>query len=107
MSHHVVSPRIYAIVFAALMVLMALTLAVTRVENHLVANVGAMTIAIAKAVLIILFFMHVKYGSHLTKLFAAAGFVWLVILFAFVLSDYETRAWEPTRHNFPIEQTDE
>jgi hypothetical protein len=55
---------------------------------------------------IIMFFMHVKYSSHLTKLFAIAGFVWLVILFAFTLSDYKTRQWEPTRHNYPVEQAE-
>ena len=67
----------------------------TSAENIGVVNVEAETgydirptIAIAKAVLIIMFFMHVKYGSNLTKLFAAAGFVWLVILFAFALSDF-------------------
>jgi hypothetical protein len=56
--------------------------------------------------LIIMFFMHVTYSIHLTKLFAIAGFVWLVILFAFTLSDYKTRQWEPTRHNYPVEQAE-
>lgn len=107
MSNHIVSPRIYFIVFAALMVLMALTLVVTRLEQGLVADLVAMSIAIAKAVLIIMFFMHVKYGSQLTKLFAVAGFVWLVILFAFSLSDYQTRDWEPTRHNYPVDQAEQ
>jgi len=110
MSHHVVSPRTYLIVFAALMVLMVLTVAVTRLEqlqHGLIADLVALSIAVAKAVLIIMYFMHVKYSSHLTKLFAVAGFVWLVILFAFALSDYKTRDWEPTRHNFPIEQTEQ
>lgn len=107
MSHHIVPPRTYFIVFAALMVLMVLTLIVTRLDHGVIADIAALSIAIAKGVLIIMFFMHVKYSSHLTKLFAAAGFVWLVILFAFSLSDYNTRQWEPTRHNFPIEQADQ
>lgn len=110
MSHHVVSPRTYLIVFAALMVLMVLTVAVTQLEqlqHGLIANVVALSIAVAKAVLIIMFFMHVKYSSHLTKLFAVAGFVWLLILFAFSLSDYKTRQWQPTRHNYPVQQAEQ
>ena len=107
MSHYIVPPRTYFIIFAVLMVLMAATLIVTRLEQGTVADVVALSIAIAKAVLIIMFFMHVKYSSHLTKLFAVAGFVWLAILFAFLLSDYNTRQWEPTRHNFPIEQAEQ
>lgn len=101
MSQHVVPPRIYLLVFAALMILMVATLVVTQLEQGMFADLVALTIAIAKAVLIISFFMHVKYSSNLTKLFATAGFVWVVILFAFTFSDYKSRNWEPTRHNFP------
>jgi cytochrome c oxidase subunit 4 len=55
--------------------------------------VAALAIAFAKAALIVLVFMHVQYSSRLTKLFAAAGFFWLIILFLFTFSDYLTRAW--------------
>ena len=53
----------------------------------------AMTIAAAKAVLIVLFFMHVYYSHHLTSIVSVASFLWLGILLAFTLSDYLSRGW--------------
>ena len=55
----------------------------------------AMTIAIIKAVVIILYFMHVKYSSRLTQVFAVAAFVWLGILFLFGLTDWFSRPYLP------------
>jgi len=55
--------------------------------------VVALTIACTKAVLVILFFMHVRYSDKLTKLTVAAGFFWLLILITLSLSDYITRDW--------------
>lgn len=107
-EEHVVSPVIYVAVLVALMVLLALTLVAAFVDldkwfavhfgggSHLTGNVYwnmtvAVIIAICKAFLIILFFMHVKYGSRLTWAFAAAGFVWLGIMITLSMSDYFTR----------------
>ena len=50
-----------------------------------------MAIAVAKAVLIILFFMHIRYGRKLTWVFAGAGFFWLAILLVLAMTDYATR----------------
>jgi len=50
-----------------------------------------LTIAVTKAVLVILFFMHVKYSTRLTTLTAIGGFVWLVIMIGFTLNDYMSR----------------
>jgi len=57
-------------------------------------NVIAMTIAIVKATLVVAIFMGVWYSSKLTKLWAAAGFIWFLTMF-FVLCDYMTRSMEP------------
>lgn len=57
--------------------------------------VVALTIAVAKATLVVLYFMHVRYSSKLTWVFVGAGIIWLIILFAFTLSDYLTRGWVP------------
>ena len=46
-----------------------------------------------KASLVVLFFMGVKYNTPLTRVFAVTGFVWLLILFGFTMSDYLTRTW--------------
>jgi len=53
--------------------------------------VAALTIAVVKMLLVILFFMHVRYSSRLTWIFVAAGFIWLLIMLDLTLSDYLTR----------------
>ena len=99
---HVVPPSIYVAVLTALMVLLALTLITAFVDldrkfgaPYLNMSV-AVLIAIVKAVLIILFFMHVKYSSRLTWAFAGAAFVWLGIMLTLSMSDYVTRGPSPT-----------
>ncbi len=92
-GHHVVPVRIYVAVFLALMVLTAITVAVAFVDLGALNNVLMLGIAVAKATLVILFFMHVKYGTRLIPLVAAGAFFWLLILFGFTLSDYLARGW--------------
>jgi len=55
----------------------------------------AMTIAVIKATLVILYFMHVRYSQRLIALIIAAALFWMAILFALTISDYSTRAWLP------------
>lgn len=90
---HIISPRTYYQVFAALMALLVLTVAAAQIEHGLLNTLSAVTIAVTKAVLIILFFMHVKYSSRLTQVLAVAGFVWLAILIVLMIADYQSRAW--------------
>jgi cytochrome c oxidase subunit IV len=92
-EHPVVSPLIYYRVFGALMVLTFLTVSVAFVNLGPFNTVMALTIAVVKALLVILFFMHVIYASDLTKVFAAAGFFWFIILIVFIFSDFLTRGW--------------
>jgi cytochrome c oxidase subunit 4 len=91
MTHHVVPIKVYVAVFIALMVLMAMTVAVAYVNLGILNNFVAMAIAIIKTSLIILYFMHLRQSSRLTKVFASIGFVFLIILVAFTLADYLTR----------------
>jgi cytochrome c oxidase subunit 4 len=91
---HVVSIKLYAAIFAALLLLTLSTTGMAFVDlggdlNALV----AVAIAIVKALLVILFFMHVRYSSRLTWLFVGAGFFWLMILFALTMPDPLTRNW--------------
>ena len=89
-----VSVKTYFGVFLALMVLTVITTAVAYVDLGAGLNVVvALTIAIIKTLLVVLFFMHLLYSSRLTMLFAGAGIFWLAILLAFTLSDYLTRGW--------------
>jgi cytochrome c oxidase subunit 4 len=93
-SAHTEPPlQIYYKVYGALMVLLVLTVLVAQLPLGAFGVVLALLIAVSKAVLVLIYFMHLRYNSGLTWLFAAAGFVWLLLLFAFVVADYATRAW--------------
>lgn len=91
MSNNHPTTRLYLLVFAALIVLLAVTVAVAFVSLGRLNVVVALLIASLKALLVILFFMHVRYSSRLTWLFVAGGFLWLVILLVFTASDVVMR----------------
>jgi len=91
---HVVSIKLYAAIFAALLLLTLSTTGMAFVDlggdlNALV----AVAIAIVKALLVILFFMHVRYSSRLTWVFVGAGFFWLLILLTLTMTDPLARGW--------------
>ena len=90
---HVVPVGVYLAVFAALMLLTAATTAAAFQDLGPLNNIVALGIAMLKAALVVLFFMHVRYGSRLTPLVIAAGLFWLVLLIALSLTDYLTRGW--------------
>jgi cytochrome c oxidase subunit IV len=90
---HVVPATVYYIVFGALMALTAATVAVAYVDLGRFNIAVALGVAIVKATLVVLFFMHVKYSSRLVQLVVLASVVWLIILFGITLSDYITRGW--------------
>ena len=93
MSGHVASVKLYYAVFAALIVGTILTVVVASVDLGPLNNVVMLTVAFTKALLVILFFMHVRWGSRLTWVIAGSGFVWLVIMFSLTLADYMSRGW--------------
>src|SRR5215813_2307670 len=95
MSEHVVSRKIYFAIFGALLVLTGLTVWVANFDLGRWNAIVALSIAVLKATLVVLYFMHVRYSSKLTWVFVCAGIFWLIILFAFTLSDYLTRGWVP------------
>ena len=94
MSEHIVSLRIYVTIFLALMVGTALTIWAGLTDFPGSLNVIiALTIAVVKATLVVLYFMHVRYSSRLIWVVFASALFWLAILFAFTFSDYWTRGW--------------
>ncbi len=93
MSGHVAPKSMYYAVFAALIVGTGLTVAVAFVDLGALNNVLMLGIACTKALLVILFFMHVRWGTRLTWVVVASGFVWLLILFGITMTDYLTRGW--------------
>ncbi len=85
--------RSYYLVGAALMVLLAATLGATYLNTGPFHTVIALGIAGLKAGLVLLFFMHVRYGSRMTWVFAGVGFYWLAILIVLLMGDATTRDW--------------
>ena len=92
-QHHIVSPKIYAIVAAALLVLTATTAGVSYIELGVFNAVVALAIAVIKAMIVVLFFMHLKYSSKLTKLTAISGIFIFLGLISMTMADYISRAW--------------
>jgi len=96
-SEHIVSPKIYATILIALLVGTVVTVYAAKVDLGRWNIVLALTIAVTKMTLVILFFMHGKYSSRRTKLIIASGFFWLAIMLVLTLADYTTRHPEPSR----------
>ncbi len=93
MSVHVVPVRTYLLVFAALLLLTATTTSVAFVDLGPFNNFAALGIAGVKAALVVLYFMHVRYGTRITPLVLAASAFWLLLLIGLSLADYATRGW--------------
>ena len=97
MSEHIVPVRVYLTIFAALLVGTALTVFAAFVDFPWQFNtIVALTIAVTKATLVVLYFMHVRYSSRLIWVIVASALFWMAILFAFTFSDYFTRNWLST-----------
>jgi cytochrome c oxidase subunit 4 len=92
-QHHIVSPVIYIIIGGSLLVLTGLTVGASYLELGIFNPILAIAIACLKAVLVVLFFMHVKYSSKLTKLTVFCGLFTFLALIGMTLSDYFSRAW--------------
>ncbi len=90
---HVAPTSLYLTIFAALLIGTGLTVLVAFFDLGFMNNVVMLTIACAKAVLVILYFMHVRWSSRLTWVVVASGFFWLLIMFSITMSDYLTRGW--------------
>lgn len=88
-------PGIYFRTCAALLALLALTWGVAYIDLGSFNLIVALAIAFTKAIVIALFFMHIKGSNRLLHLAALAGLMWLAILIALTLSDYFTRGSNP------------
>ena len=93
MSAHVAPKSMYYAVFGALILGTFLTVVAARVDLGAMNNVVMLAIACTKALLVILFFMHVRWSTRLTWVVVASGFFWLLILFTLTMNDYLTRGW--------------
>jgi cytochrome c oxidase subunit IV len=95
MSQPIVPQKTYVMVFLCLIGLTILTTAVAFVDLGPFNTVAALAIAFSKMLLVVLFFMGVRYSSGLVRVIIIASFFWLALLIAFTSSDYRTRSWTP------------
>jgi cytochrome c oxidase subunit 4 len=93
MSSHIVPVRTYILVFVALECLTVATAALSRIDMGVANTVVALLIAVTKASIVALFFMHLKYSGHVVKLTAIMGIFFLVLLLGLTMNDYFTRSW--------------
>jgi len=92
-EHHIVSPLQYSFVYGALIIGTIITVIAADLNLGVFNPIVALGIACTKAVIVILFFMHVKYQSHLIKVTVGAGFFTFIVLTTMTLVDYMSRAW--------------
>jgi cytochrome c oxidase subunit IV len=93
MPEHLVTKRVYYAVFTTLIALTGITVAVAYIDLGPINAVAAIVIACFKAMIVVMYFMHVKFGTRLVKLTVIAGLYWMGILMTLTLSDYLTRGW--------------
>jgi cytochrome c oxidase subunit 4 len=92
---HVAPKSLYYAIFLALLVGTGITVWVAFYDFGAFNNIVMLTIACVKALLVILFFMHVRWSTRLTWVVVASGFFWLLIMFTLTMSDYYSRGWIP------------
>lgn len=92
---HIISVPMYLLIYGLLLVLLLVTIAASGLGLGWWGQGLALLIASTKAMLVLLFFMHVKYSPKMIWIFAGAGLVWLFILLTLTFSDYLSRGWLP------------
>ncbi|HEV2425815.1 MAG TPA: cytochrome C oxidase subunit IV family protein [Terriglobia bacterium] len=93
MSEHVLPKKLYFAVFGALIVLTALTTGIAFIDLGPFNTVVALVIAVCKGTLVVLFFMHLKYQTGMTRVVIIAALIWLAVLIGITMSDVFTRHW--------------
>lgn len=90
-EQHVLPIKTYLAVFGGLLVMTAVTTGVAYLDMGLFNTPVALLIAAFKVLIVVLYFMHVRYSSRLVMVMAATGFFWLLILFVLTMQDYASR----------------
>jgi cytochrome c oxidase subunit 4 len=95
MNSKPIPKHVFIRVWAGLLALLALTWGLAQLDLGRLNAIAALTIAVVKMLLVLLYFMHLRFSARLTWIFAAAGFIWLLIMVDLTLSDYLTRGQVP------------
>ncbi len=94
-GEHITPRRTYLLAGAALFALTIITVAVAYVDLGPLSDIVALGIAVAKAAVIVIVFMHGRFTTGITRLAMLAGLVWFAILVVGIMDDYLTRSWIP------------
>ncbi len=95
MAEHIVTKKQYSFVFGALLLLTFVTTAVGMMDLGRLNVVVALVIAVIKAMLVVLFFMHIYWSTKLTRVVVVSGLAWLALLLWLTLTDVLSRGWMP------------
>ncbi len=90
-SHHIVPFSVYVKIFLALCVGTVLTVGAHYVHFGALNDLIAVFIATVKAVLVLSFFMHLKYDGMLNRVIIGSAFFFLIVLYFFSRVDISTR----------------
>ncbi|MGH7960566.1 MAG: cytochrome C oxidase subunit IV family protein [Candidatus Binatia bacterium] len=93
LSEKIVSTQVYLVIFVTLLILTYVTYRVALIDLGWGNTIVALAIASGKALLVALYFMHIRYSSRLTWVVTGGGLFWLAIMIGLTLSDYLTRDW--------------
>ena len=93
MSSHILPTRVYYTIYGILLFCTYLTVQIAFLDLGVLNTIAALVIATFKTVIVVLFFMHVKYSTRLTWAVVLGSVFWLGILLALTMSDYLTRVW--------------
>ena len=94
LEHHIVPKRVYYAIFGVLILCTYLTVQIAFFDLGPLNTIAAIGIAVFKATLVVLFFMHVRYSTKLTWAVVTGSLFWLAILLALTMADYLTRPWQ-------------
>ena len=92
-EHHIIPRKVYYTIFGILMLCTYLTVQIAFFDLGALNTIAALGIAVLKATLVVLFFMHVKYSTRLTWVVVLGSIFWFGILVVLTMSDYLTRVW--------------
>ena|SRR5437016_5131330 len=92
-TDHILPKRVYYTIYGMLMLCTYLTVQIAIFDLGSLNTIAALVIAVFKATLVVLFFMHVKYSTRLTWVVVIGALFWLGILLALTMGDYLTRGW--------------
>ncbi len=90
-AHHVIPAKVFGIILVALLILTVLTVTFHTMHLGSLAAPVAFLIATTKAILVMAYFMHLKYDTLINKVIFGTAFFFVALLFVLCAIDIFTR----------------